>query len=69
MWMFQGLSSNELAHMLNGNRNRSYDKENLPSVKINYVKDFLRTNYIQEICLIEADLHADQQIILALLGA
>ena len=55
--------------MLNGNRGRSYnirmwnfrkglvDKENLPTAKINDVKDFLRTNDLQAMCLIEADLH------------
>ena len=67
--MFQGLNSNKLAHMLNGNRNRSYnigmwncrkglvDKESLPTAKINDVKDFLRMNNLQVMCLIEADLH------------
>ena len=67
--MFQDLSSNKLAHMLNGNRNRSYnigmwncrkgltDKENLQTEKIPDVKEFLRTNDFQLMCLIEADLH------------
>ena len=67
--MFQGLSSNKLAHMLNGNRCRSYnvgmwncrkglvDKENLPTTKINDVKDFLTSNDLQVMCLVEADLH------------
>ena len=52
--------------MLNGNRSRSYnigmwnfrkglvDKENLPIAKINDVKDFLKTNDLQVMCLIEA---------------
>ena len=68
-WMLQGLSTNKLVHMLNGNRNRSYDigtwncrkglvdKENLPAAKINDVKDFLGTNDLQIMYLIEADLH------------
>ena len=67
--LFQGLNSNKLAHLLNGNRKRSYnigmwncrkglvDKENLPTAKINDVNDFLRTNDLQVMCLIEADLH------------
>ena len=45
-WMFQGISTNRLAHMLNGNKNRSYNigmwncrkglinKENLPTTKL-----------------------------------
>ena len=68
-WMFQGISINKLAHMLNGNKNRSYNigmwncrkglinKENLPTTKIVDVKDFLSANDLQILCLIEADLH------------
>ena len=68
-WLYQGLSSNKLAHILNGNRGRSYnigmwncrkglvDRENLPTTKINDVKDFLRSNDLQVMCLIESDLH------------
>ena len=33
------------------------DRKNLPTAKINDVKDFLRTNDLQVMCLIEADLH------------
>ena len=55
--------------MLNGNRNRCYNigmwncrkgltnRENLPTAKIVDVKDFLMTNDLQLLCLIEADLH------------
>ena len=68
-WMYQGVSCNKLAHMLNGNRNRCYNigmwncrkgltnRENLPTAKIVDVKDFLMTNDLQLLCLIEADLH------------
>ena len=64
-WMFQGISTNRLAHMLNGNENRSYNigmwncrkglinKVNLPTTKIVDVKDFLSTNDLQILCLIE----------------
>jgi hypothetical protein len=63
-WIFQGVSSNKLAHMLNGNKIRSYNigmwncrkglanSENLPTEKIVDVKVDL-----QLLCLIEADLH------------
>jgi hypothetical protein len=55
--------------MLNGNRNRCYsigmwncrkgltNRENFPTAKIVDVKDFLMTNDLQLLCLIEADLH------------
>ena len=33
------------------------DKENLPTAKINDVKDFIRNNDLQVMCFIEADLH------------
>ena len=33
------------------------DKENLPTTKINDVKDFLATNDLQVMCLVETDLH------------
>ena len=68
-WMYQGVSSNKLAHMLNGNRSRSYNigmwncrkgltnSENLPTEKIVDVKEFLESNDLQLLCLIEADLH------------
>ena len=68
-WLFQGLSSNKIAHMINGNRGRSYnigmwncrkglvDRENLPTAKMKDVKDFLGSNDLQVMCLIEADLH------------
>jgi hypothetical protein len=67
-WMYQGASCNKLAHMLNGNRNRCYNigmwkcrkgqtnRENFPTAKIVDVKDFLMTNDLQLLCLIEADL-------------
>ena len=68
-WLFQGLSSNKIAHMINGNRGRSYnigmwncrkclvDRENLPTAKMKDVRDFLGSNDLQVLCLIEADLH------------
>ena len=68
-WMFQGVSSNKLAHMLNGNKSRSYNigmwncrkgltnSENLPTGKIVDLKEFLESNELQLLCLIEADLH------------
>ena len=52
-WMFQGISTNRLAHLLDANKNRSYNtgmwncrkglinKENLPTTKIVDVKVFL----------------------------
>ena len=55
--------------MINGNRGRSYyiemwncrkglvDRENLPTAKMKDVRDFLGSNDLQEMCLIEADLH------------
>ena len=67
--MFKGISSSKLAHMLNGNKNRSYNigmwncrkgltnKENLPTANIVYVKDFLSTNDLRILCLIEANLN------------
>ena len=68
-WLFQGLSPNKIAHMINGNRGRSYnigmwncrkglvDRENLPTAKMKDVRDFLGSNDLQVMCLIEADLH------------
>jgi hypothetical protein len=67
--MYQGVSSNKLANMLNGNRSRSYNigmwncrkgltkSENLPTEKIVVVKEFLESMDLQLLCLIEADLH------------
>ena len=55
--------------MLNGNKSRSYNigmwncrkgltnSENLPTGKIVDVKEFLESNDLQLLCLIEADLH------------
>ena len=61
-WLFQGLSSNKIAHMINGNRGRSYnigmwncrkglvDRENLPTAKMKDVRDFLGSNDLQVMC-------------------